>query len=257
MIDALTPPDRRIAIVTGAARGIGAAIAGRLAEDGHDLAIVDLDADACADTVATVEATGRRAIAVAADVADEAAVLAAVDEIAARLGPPTVLVNNAGILRDRTLAKMTLDDWQSVIDVNLRSVFLLCRAVLPHMRAARWGRIVNLSSIAALGALGEANYAAAKAGVQGLTKTLAIELGRHGITANAVAPGFVVTDMTRAVAERMGMPFDDMVAEMVKAIDVGRPGQPDDVAHAVSFFADPRSSFVTGQVLYVAGAPKV
>jgi 3-oxoacyl-[acyl-carrier protein] reductase len=257
MIEAFTPQDLIIYILTGAARGIGAAIAGRLAEDGHDLAIVDLDADACADTVATVEATGRRAIAVAADVADEAAVLAAVDEIAARLGPPTVLVNNAGILRDRTLAKMTLDDWQSVIDVNLRSVFLLCRAVLPHMRAARWGRIVNLSSIAALGALGEANYAAAKAGVQGLTKTLAIELGRHGITANAVAPGFVVTDMTRAVAERMGMPFDDMVAEMVKAIDVGRPGQPDDVAHAVSFFADPRSSFVTGQVLYVAGAPKV
>ena len=204
-----------------------------------------------------MEATGRRAIAVAADVADEAAVIAAVDEIATRLGPPTVLVNNAGILRDRTLGKMTLDDWQSVIDVNLRSVFLLCRAVLPHMRAARWGRIVNLSSIAALGALGEANYAAAKAGVQGLTKTLAIELGRYGITANAVAPGFVVTDMTRAVAERMGMPFDDMVAEMAKTIHVGRPGQPDDVAHAVSFFADPRSSFVTGQVLYVAGAPKV
>jgi 3-oxoacyl-[acyl-carrier protein] reductase len=257
MSENFTPPDRRVAIVTGAARGIGAAIAIRLAADGHDLAVVDLDASACKDTIAAVEGTGRRAIAVAADVAQEAAVTAAVDEIASRFGPPTVLVNNAGILRDRTLAKMTLDDWQSVIDVNLRSVFLLCRAVLPHMRAARWGRIVNLSSIAALGALGEANYAAAKAGVQGLTKTLAIELGRYGITANVVAPGFVVTDMTRAVAERMGMAFDDMVAEMLKTIHVGRPGLPDDIAHAVSYFADPRSSFVTGQVLYVAGAPKV
>jgi 3-oxoacyl-[acyl-carrier protein] reductase len=257
MTDIFTPPDRRIAIVTGAARGIGAAIAVRLAADGHDIAVVDLDAGACETTIAAVEAAGGRAVAVAADVADETAVIAAVDEIAARIGAPTVLVNNAGILRDRTLAKMTLDDWQSVIDVNLQSVFLLCRAVLPHMRAARWGRIVNLSSIAALGALGEANYAAAKAGVQGLTKTLAIELGRYGVTANAVAPGFVVTDMTRSVADRMGMAFDDMVAEMVKTIYVGRPGLPDDIAHAVSYFADPRSSFVTGQVLYVAGAPKV
>jgi len=140
--------------------------------------------------------------------------------------------------------------------VNLRSVFLMCRAVQPHMRAARWGRIVNLSSIAALGVIGEANYAAAKAGVQGITRTLAIELGRHGITANAVAPGFVVTDMTRAVAARMNMPFEDMVTEMMRGIHVGRPGVPDDIAQAVAFFADERSGFVTGQVLYVAGAPR-
>lgn len=250
------PPERRIAIVTGAARGIGAAIARRLAEDGHDVAAIDLDAAYCEATLADVASAGRRGLAVAADVSDEASVMAAVDRIAAELGAPTVLVNNAGILRDRTIGHMTLDDWQSVIDVNLRSVFLMCRAVQSHMRAANWGRIVNLSSIAALGALGEANYSAAKAGVQGLTRTLAIELGRFGITANAVAPGFVVTDMTRSVAERMGMAFDDMVAQQLQSIHVGRPGTPEDIAHAVAWFVEQRSSFVTGQVLYVAGAPR-
>lgn len=256
MSEDFAPPATRVAIVTGAARGIGAAIAMRLAEDGHDVAVVDLDASACAATVAAVSAAGRRAIAVAADVADEAAVTAAVESVADTLGPPTVLVNNAGVLRDRTLAKMTADDWDTVLAVNLRSVFLTCRAVGPHMRAARWGRIVNLSSIAALGALGEANYAAAKAGVQGLTRTLAIELGRHGVTVNAVAPGFVVTDMTRAVAERMGMTMEALIDEMLPAIHVGRAGAPADIAHAVGYFADPRSSFVTGQTLYVAGAPR-
>ncbi|MFD1789601.1 3-oxoacyl-ACP reductase FabG [Sphingomonas floccifaciens] len=250
------PPETRIAIVTGGARGIGAAIATRLAQDGHDIAVIDLDRDACDATLAAVCATGRRGFAVAANVADEAAVETAVTAVVDALGPPTVLVNNAGILRDRTLAKMSTDDWDSVLSVNLRSAFLMCRAVQPHMRACRWGRIVNLSSIAALGAVGEANYSAAKAGVQGLTRTLAIELGRYGITANAVAPGFVVTDMTRAVAERMGMTMDAMVDEMLKTIHVERPGQPEDIAHAVSYFADPRSSFVTGQVLYVAGAPR-
>lgn len=249
-------PSTRVAIVTGAARGIGAAIAVRLAEDGHDVAVVDLDATACTATVAAVAATGRRGCAVAADVANEAAVAAAIDTVTATLGPPTVLVNNAGVLRDRTLAKMSADDWDTVLAVNLRSVFLTCRAVQTHMRAARWGRIVNLSSIAALGALGEANYAAAKAGVQGITRTLAIELGRYGVTVNAVAPGFVVTDMTRAVADRMGVTIDALIDEMLPTIHVGRPGAPEDIAQAVAYFVDPRSSFVTGQTLYVAGAPR-
>ena len=250
------PPPGPVAIVTGAARGIGAAIAARLAADGCDVAVIDLDFAACADTVRAIEAVGRRAAAITADVSDEAAAARAVEEAAEALGQPTVLVNNAGILRDSTLLKMTLADWEAVINVNLRSVFLMSRAAVPHMRGAGWGRIVNLSSIAALGAFGEANYAAAKAGVQGLTRTMAIELGRHGITANAVAPGFVVTDMTRAVAARMGMAFEDMVAEMMRDIHVGRPGLPDDVANAVAFFVDRRSGFVTGQTLYVAGAPR-
>ena len=250
------PPPRKIAIVTGGARGIGAAIARRLAQDGHDVAVIDLRRETCADTVAAIEATGQRSIAVAADVSDEAAVRRGVAEVVEALGAPTVLVNNAGILRDRTLAKLSLDDWETVINVNLRSVFLMCREVQGHMRAARWGRIVNLSSIAALGAFGEANYAAAKAGIQGITKTIAIELGRYGVTANVVAPGFVVTDMTREVAARMNVTLESMTEEMMQTIHVGRPGTPDDIANAVAFFADVRSSFVTGQVLYVAGAPR-
>ena len=250
------PPPNKIAIVTGAARGIGAAIALRLAKDGHDVAVMDLSREACADTVAVIEATGRRSVAVAADVSDEAAVRRGVAEVVDTLGAPTVLVNNAGIIRDRTLAKLSLDDWESVINVNLRSVFLMCREVQGYMREARWGRIVNLSSIAALGAFGEANYAAAKAGIQGITKTIAIELGRYGVTANVVAPGFVVTDMTREVAARMNVTIESMTEEMMSTIHVGRPGEPDDVANAVAFFADARSSFVTGQVLYVAGSPR-
>ena len=252
----MTASSNRIAIVTGGARGIGAAIATRLATDGYDIAVIDLVADTCSETVKSVEALGRRALAVAADVSNEQTVRDAVAAVVEGLGAPTVLVNNAGVIRDRTLAKMSLDDWNIVIDVNLRSVFLMSREVQGHMRAAGWGRIVSLSSIAALGVVGEANYAAAKAGIQGLTKTMALELGRFGITANAVAPGFVVTDMTREVAVRMGVPFQQVIDEMMKTIHVGRPGAPDDIANAVSFFVDPRSSFVTGQILYVAGSPR-
>jgi 3-oxoacyl-[acyl-carrier protein] reductase len=247
---------RKVAIVTGGARGIGAAIACRLAEDGHDIAIIDLKIDSCVETVAAVESLGGRAVAVAANVADEGAVADGVAQVVERLGPPTILVNNAGIMRDRTLAKMTLGDWDTVIDVNLRSVFLMCREVHSHMREAGWGRIVNMSSIAALGIFGGTNYSAAKAGIQGITKTMALELGRHGITANVVAPGFVLTDMTKEVAERMGTTLEAVSAEMVKSMAVGRPGVPDDIANAVAFFVDRRSSFVTGQVLYVAGAPR-
>ncbi len=246
----------RVAIVTGAARGIGASIALRLAADGHDIAVIDLDALACSETVRGIEALGRRALAVGADVADETAVEQAVADVTAALGPPTILVNNAGILRDRTIGKMSLADWDLVINVNLRGAFLMSRAVQAHMRAAGWGRIVNLSSTAALGNLGEANYAAAKAGVQGLTKTLAIELGRYGITANAVAPGFVETAMTAEVAARVGMTFEDMKQQAIAGTVVGRVGQPEDIAHAVSFFVDERSGYVTGQVLYVAGGPR-
>lgn len=256
MTEHFEPPPRKIAIVTGAARGIGAAIARRLAQDGHDVAVMDLKREACSDTVAAIEGMGRRSVAVAADVSDEAAVRRGVAEVVEALGAPTVLVNNAGIIRDRTLAKLSLDDWETVINVNLRSVFLMCREVQGFMREAHWGRIINLSSIAALGAFGESNYAAAKAGIQGLTKTIAIELGRYGVTANVVAPGFVVTDMTREVAARMNVTIEAMTDEMIQSIHVGRPGEPDDVANAVAFFADVRSSFVTGQVLYVAGAPR-
>jgi 3-oxoacyl-[acyl-carrier protein] reductase len=247
---------RRVAIVTGAARGIGAAIAVRLAEDGCDIAAMDLDAAACDETVRAVERTGRRAIAVGADVGDEDSVERVVADVAARLGPPLVLVNNAGVLRERAFGKTTLDDWELMLRVNLRGTFLMSRAVQVHMRAAKWGRIVNLSSTGALGQAGLSSYSAAKAGVQGLTKTMAIELGRHGITVNAVAPGFVATAMTAGIAERTGVSFDDMQKQMASEVAVGRVGDPADIANAVAFFVDERSGYVSGQVLYVAGGPK-
>lgn len=247
--------DRRIAIVTGAAQGIGAAIAARLAGDGLDVAVVDLDAAACADTVRAIETHGRRALALGADVADEDAVAAAVATITDKLGAPTVLVNNAGVLRDALLGKMSTADWDLVLAVNLRGAFLMSRAVEAEMRAVKWGRIVNLASTAVVGDVGRANYAAAKAGLIGFTKTLALELGRFNVTVNAVAPGFTVTAMTQAVAERVGMSFDELIAEATKDIAVRRAGEPADIANAISFFVDERSSFVSGQVLFVAGGP--
>jgi 3-oxoacyl-[acyl-carrier protein] reductase len=246
----------RIAIVTGAARGIGAAVAARLAQDGYDVAALDLDAATCEETVAAVRAAGRRGLALGADVADEVAVGAAVSRVTAELGSPAALVNNAGILRDRIMSKMTVDEWDAVISVHLRGAFLMSREVLPLMREAMWGRIVNISSTAALGNVGQANYSAAKAGLQGFTRTLALEAGRFNVTVNAVAPGFTITDMTRATADRVGVDFEQMTREMIAQIPVGRAGRPDDVANAVAFFMDERAGFVSGQVLYVAGGPR-
>ncbi len=246
---------QRTAIVTGGARGIGAAVSRRLAADGYQVAVLDLDESACAATVADVEDLGSKAIAVGADVADESAVQSAVDRVASDLGAPTVLVNNAGITRDNLLFKMSTVDWDSVMNVHLRGAFLMSRAAQQHMTEAGWGRIVNLSSISALGNRGQANYAAAKAGLQGFTKTLSIELGRYGVTVNAVAPGFIATEMTAATADRLGLPFEEFKAANAKQIPVGRVGEPDDIANAVSFFAGEAAGFVSGQVLYVAGGP--
>ncbi len=247
---------KRVAIVTGAARGIGAAIATRLSTDGHDVAVLDIDTDACAKTVRAVRANGGRGLAIAADVADEAEVAAAVELIAAELGAPTILVNNAGITRDNLLFKMTTNDWDEVIDVNLRGPFLLSRAVQRHMVEAQFGRIVNISSTSALGNRGQANYAAAKSGLQGFTKSLALELGKFGITTNAIAPGFIVSEMTIATAARMGISFEEFAQINLEMIPVGRLGQPQDVAHLASFLASEGAGFVNGQVVYIAGGPR-
>jgi 3-oxoacyl-[acyl-carrier protein] reductase len=248
--------DQRVAIVTGAGRGIGAATALQLGRDGFAVAVLDLTEESTAATVGAITAAGGRAVGVAADVADAAAASRAVLQVAEALGAPTVLVNNAGILRDNLLFKMTEDDWDAVMSVHLRGAFLMSREVQKHQVEANWGRIVNLSSTSALGNRGQANYAAAKAGMQGFTKTLAIELGRYNVTVNAIAPGVIATDMLRAAADRMGVTFDDYLQAAAEEIPVGRVGRPEDVAAAASFFCSDAASFVSGQVLYVAGGPK-
>ncbi|MET8368382.1 SDR family oxidoreductase [Micromonospora profundi] len=247
--------ERRVAVVTGAARGIGAAVATRLGADGFAVAVWDLDADGCDKMVADLGERGVPAYAVVADVSDEAAVVDGVEQIAQRLGPPVALVNNAGVLRDNLLFKMSSADWDTVLGVHVRGAFLMSRAVQAHMVDKRWGRIVSLSSTSAYGNRGQANYSAAKAALQGLTKTLAIELGPFGITANAVAPGFVQTEMTAATARRIGRPFDELIAEAAAGIPVRRVGQPEDIAEAVSFFLGERAGYISGQVLDVAGGP--
>jgi 3-oxoacyl-[acyl-carrier protein] reductase len=217
----------RVAIVTGAARGIGAAVAKRLAQDGFAVGVLDLDEAAGKATVEAIEAAGGRALAVGADVSDAEQVEAAVSRVATELGAPTVLVNNAGVIRDNMLFKMTEVDWDVVMNVHLRGAFLMTRAVQKHMIDAKWGRIVSLSSTSALGNRGQANYSTAKAGLQGFTKTLAIELGKFGVTANAIAPGFIQTEMTKATADRMGIAFEDFIAYAAKEIPVqrGRPAR--------------------------------
>ncbi|NKZ01775.1 3-oxoacyl-ACP reductase FabG [Nocardiopsis alborubida] len=248
-------PTPRVAIVTGAARGIGAAAAERLAREGRSVAVLDLRESDAQEVVDRVTAAGGTALAVGCDVSDPDQVTAAVDTVAERLGPPAILVNNAGVLRDNLLFKMSVEDWDTVMNVHLRGSFLMSRAAQAHMTAGGWGRIVNLSSSSALGNRGQANYSAAKAGLQGFTKTLAIELGKFGVTCNAVAPGFIETAMTRATAERIGVKYEDMKAFKEAEIPVRRVGVPEDIANAVAFLTGEEAGFVSGQVLYVAGGP--
>lgn len=247
--------EARTAIVTGGARGIGAGVAQRLSADGFKVAVVDLDEGSCAGTVDAITAAGGSALAVGANVGDEEQVAAAFKRIEAELGAPTVLINNAGVIRDNMLFKMTTDDWDTVMNVHLRGAFLMSKGAQKYMTEAKWGRIVNLSSSSALGNRGQANYSAAKAGVQGFTKTLAIELGKFGITANAIAPGFIQTDMTASTAERLGVAFDDFIKFSAEQIPVQRVGQPEDIAHTASFLVSEGAGFVSGQVIYVAGGP--
>jgi 3-oxoacyl-[acyl-carrier protein] reductase len=252
----VTESHSRVAIVTGAGRGIGAAVARKLAADGFAVGLLDLDETAVKQGAAAITAEGGKALGVGLDVRDTEQVESAVAQVAGELGPPTVLVNNAGITRDNLIFKMTDEDWDAVLNVHLRGSFLMTRAVQRHMTEQKWGRIVNLSSTSALGNRGQVNYSAAKAGMQGFTKTLAIELGKFGVTANAIAPGFIATDMTAATAERLGVSFEDFKTAAAQQIPVRRVGEPEDIANVVSFLVSEGAGFVSGQVVYVAGGPK-
>ncbi|WP_370942406.1 3-oxoacyl-ACP reductase FabG [Amycolatopsis sp. cg5] len=252
----MTESPSRVAIVTGAGRGIGSAVAKKLAADGFAVGLLDLDEAGVKQGAEDIKAAGGKAVGATLDVSDAEQVEAAVAKVAEELGAPTVLINNAGITRDAMLFKMTDLEWDSVINVHLRGSFLMTRAVQKHMTAEKWGRIVNLSSTSALGNRGQVNYSAAKAGLQGFTKTLAIELGKFGVTANAIAPGFIATDMTAATAERVGMSFEDFKAAAASQIPVQRVGTPDDIANLASFLVSEGAGFISGQVIYVAGGPK-
>ena len=247
----------RVAVVTGAARGIGAGVAQRLAEAGAAVAVVDLDEAACVDTVQRITAAGGKALAVGADVTDADSVEQAFTRIASELGPVGVLVNNAGVTRDNMLFKMSVQDWDTVMGVHLKGAFLSSKAAQKQMVEQRWGKIVNLSSVSALGNRGQANYSTAKAGVQGFTRTLAIELGPFGINVNAIAPGFIVSDMTAATAERIGMDFQELQDKTAEVTPVRRVGTPADIANAVAFLTSDASSFITGQTIYVDGGRKL
>jgi len=246
----------RAAIVTGAARGIGAAIAHRLAADGMSVGVVDLDEQGSERTAKEIIENGGRAIPIGADVADERAASDAVQRTAAELGPVAALINSAGIIRDNLIFKMSATDWDSVMDVHLRGAFLMTRAAQTHMTQVKWGRIVNISSTSALGNRGQANYATAKAGLIGFTKTLALELGKFGVTANAIAPGYVETDMTMASAARQGLDYEEWKLAAAREIPLGRIGTPEDIAAVASFLCREEAGYVSGQVIFVNGGAK-
>ncbi len=243
----------RIALVTGAGQGIGAAIAARLAAGGAKVAVLDLTEANTTDTVEAIKADGGTAIGLGADVSKADQVQAAIDTIVQTWGGLHILVNNAGVLRDNLLFKMTEDDWDIVMNVHLKGAFLCSKAAQKHMVDAKYGRIVTMSSTSALGNRGQSNYSTAKAGLQGLTKTLAIELGPFGVTANSIAPGFIETAMTKATAERVGTTIEQMREAVAQAVPVRRGGVPDDIANTALFFAGEESGYVTGQVIYVDG----
>jgi 3-oxoacyl-[acyl-carrier protein] reductase len=245
----------KVALVTGSARGIGAATARRLASDGAAVAVLDLREPDTGETVAAIRDAGGSAIGIGCDVADSDQVEAAVARTVAELGRLDILVNNAGVIRDNLLFKMTEDDWDTVMNVHLRGAFLCCREAQKHMVAQQSGKIVNLSSRSALGNRGQANYSAAKAGIQGFTRTLAIELGPFGINVNAVAPGFIATAMTDATARRVGIEPDEFRQAAAAAVPLRRVGVPEDVAGVVAFLASDDAAYVTGQTIYVDGGP--
>jgi 3-oxoacyl-[acyl-carrier protein] reductase len=237
----------KIALITGAAQGIGREIALALANDGADVAICDVNLDAAQKTAGDIEAAGRKSLALKANVAASADVTAMIDQVIEKFGKIDILVNNAGITRDGLILRMKDEDWDLVLSINLKGSFLCTKAALKYMSKQRGGTIINIASIVgAMGNAGQANYVASKAGLIGLTKTIAREYANRGITANAVAPGFIDTAMTQALSENVRQ-------ELAKQIPMGKLGTPQDVANAVRFLASPWASYITGQVIHVNG----
>jgi 3-oxoacyl-[acyl-carrier protein] reductase len=237
----------KIALVTGAAQGIGRDIALGLAADGADVAICDVNLEAAQKTAADIEAKGRKSLALKANVAASAEVTAMIDQVVEKFGRIDILVNNAGITRDGLILRMKDEDWDLVLSINLKGAFLCTKAALKHMTKQRAGTIINIASIVgAMGNAGQANYVASKAGLIGLTKTIAREYANRNVTANAVAPGFIDTAMTQALTEQVRV-------DLAKQIPLGRLGSSEDVANAVRFLASPSSSYITGQVVHVNG----
>jgi len=247
--------DGRVAIITGAARGIGAGTAKRFAEEGAAVAVLDLDesqAQATADSLGAAKAVG-----IGCNVTDEASAQGAVDRVLEELGGLHILVNNAGITRDNLLFKMTLEDWDSVMAVHLRGAFLMSRAAQKTFVQQKYGKVVNTSSTSANGNRGQANYSAAKAGIQGFTRTLALELGPFGVNVNAIAPGFIATDMTDDTARRLKLDVEEFRRLSAEANPVKRVGTPEDIAAAAAFLCSDEASYITGQTLYVDGGARI
>ena len=240
----------KVALITGGGRGIGAATAQAFARDGAKVAVSDLD-----EAPAREVAQPLGGIAIACNVTDTASVESMVERTVKELGRIDILVTCAGIIRDNLLFKMTDDDWDAVIDTHLKGTFLSARAAQKHMVQQKSGKMVFLSSISALGNRGQANYSAAKAGLQGMARTLAIELGPFNVNVNAVAPGFVETRMTRQTAERMGVDFEAFKLGAASQIPLQRIGQPEDIANVIAFLCSEDASFVSGQTIYVRGGP--
>lgn len=250
--------DGKVAVVTGSSRGIGRAIALKLAERGAKVVVNYRTSQAEAEeVVARICKCGGEAVAFRADVSRRDEAEALIQQAIDRFGRLDILVNNAGLIRDTLLLRMSDEDWDLVMDVNLRGTFYCCRAAVRPMIRQRWGRIINMSSVVGVhGNVGQANYSAAKAGLQGFTRTLAIELGPFNINVNCVAPGFVETRMTQATAERLGIDWEEYKARRAAEIPLRRTGKPEDIANVIAFLVSDEASYVSGQVIYVAGGPR-